>query len=256
MRIVLPRYLNCEPIRIGLRKIVGEVEILDIEPSRTLEILLEESPELCMIPVAQITEQVLERYYMSDICIASVGPVRSVGVYYIDSVKVSEIDHIYSTKESATSVKILKHIFETKYQKKIKIERIDVNRTNLQEVIESSPTFLIGDLALEAYYRYRIVLDVGEEWYNMYSIPLIYAVLTYRRDMRSLESILRKLRDMLRNSSIIINMINEINTYLRDILPIDLIVEYLTKNIVYVLEREIVEDVLRFEREIIESVTL
>ncbi len=256
MRIILPRYLNCEPIRITLRRSLSNIEILDIEPSKTLEEILVRKPELCMIPIPYISENILNQYSISEVCIASRGPVKSVGIYYKDSINPIDIDQIYSTEESATSIRILKHIFKTRYNKDIIIKRVKISRKNLDEIVRKIPTFLIGDLALEAYYKYRIILDVGEEWYKIYNIPLIYAVLTYKKDNKKALALTYSLENVLENPENIKKIIREIDNYLKRIIPLDLIQEYLTHNIVYVVELETLKEVIEIEKDIINNITL
>lgn len=255
MKIILPRYLNCEPIRIILKNIVSKLEFLNIEPSRTLDVLNYEKPEICMIPIAQLCEKILKNYEISEICIASRGPVRSVGIYYTHDIDLEDLDKIYSTKESATSIKILKHIFRIRFKKDIEIMRIDVNRSNLEDLINSKPIFLIGDLALEAYYKYKIILDVGEEWYELYNIPLIYAILIYRRDIEKVKSLIFLMKYLLEFSDKT-KIIREVDHYLMKVLPYDLVEEYLTKNIIYTLERDLMLKVLNFEKKIIENINV
>ncbi len=255
MKIILPRYLNCEPIRIILKNTISNFKILDIEPSRTLEVLYEERPEICMIPVAQLSNEMLRDYEISDICIASRGPVKSVGVYYIHDVDIEDIYQIYSTKESATSIRILKHIFKMKFRRNIEVKHVDVNRSNLEKIIRRGPTFLIGDLALEAYYRYKIVIDIGEEWYELYNIPLIYAVLMYKRGVEKARSLIYLMKNILQNSNRS-KIIKDIDHYLANILPKDLIMEYLTKDITYVIERELMMKVIDFEKRILDMINI
>ncbi|NPB00913.1 MAG: hypothetical protein GXO10_06015 [Crenarchaeota archaeon] len=255
MRIILPRYLNCEPIRIILKNTVNNLKLLNIEPSKTLEVLNNERPEICMIPIAQLSNNVLKHYDISEICIASRGPVKSVGIYYIHDVDIEDIEQIYSTKESATSIKILKHIFRIRFKKNIKIKRIDINRENLDNIINSEPVFLIGDLALEAYYRHRIILDIGEEWHNLYNVPLIYAVLIYRRDLEKAKALTFLIKHILQHTDKN-KIIREIDHYLVKILPYDLIEEYLTRDITYIIERDTLYKILDFEKKILEIVNI
>lgn len=117
-----------------------------------------------------------------NICISSIGPVKSVNIY--SKYKAEELDGkvIYFTKESNTSTVLCRIILEKFY----KIKPIYTNNED-----EADAKLLIGDKALFEYYNSKDdhIIDLGEEWYKFTKLPFTFALWIVRRDLEETEEL-------------------------------------------------------------------
>ncbi|MGC8581564.1 MAG: menaquinone biosynthetic enzyme MqnA/MqnD family protein [Thermoplasmata archaeon] len=137
-----------------------------------------------------------------DICIASKGRVLSVKLFSNEDL--GKIREIYTTHESLSSVNMLKIILNKKgYNISRYIETTDLNK----DVV-----LAIGDKALKMEGRYKYILDLGEEWYDIFHLPSVFAVWISRKSIQngSIEKINNALKNSLKKS---LNDMNEIIKY-------------------------------------------
>jgi|GEM_PF-2567098 len=123
--------------------------------------------ELEVSPVSSFSLSFLKEVLVfPTLCIASKGRVLSVKLF--SNVDFGKIKEIYTTHESLSSVNMLKIILNKKgYNISRYIETNDLNR----DVV-----LAIGDKALKMNKIYRYTMDLGEEWYNIFHLPAVFAL--------------------------------------------------------------------------------
>ena len=117
-----------------------------------------------------------------NICVSSIGPVKSVNLY--SKYKVEDLNNkkVYWTKESNTSTVLCRIILEKFYNLK------PIYTSNEDE---ADASLLIGDKALFEYYKPRkdFIIDLGEEWYNHTSLPFTFALWIARKNLEETEEL-------------------------------------------------------------------
>lgn len=110
----------------------------------------------------------------SNVCISSIGAVKSVNVY--SNYKAEDLNgkKIYFTKESNTSTVLCRIILEQFYN-------IKPIYTNDESIADAK--LLIGDKALYSYYHSDspFIIDLGEEWYKFTKLPFVFALWTINK---------------------------------------------------------------------------
>ncbi|GEM_PF-6936887 len=231
MSIVLFKYLNSEPFRFLAKSL--SLKIIDTVPRDLLTVVDDENPDIVLAPVTYIQELESRDYKLSNIVIASKGPVKSVCVLAEDR-RINNFDIIYATRESVVSVKVLEHILKIRNVRP-KIVHINVTLENIKEVVKRGPLLAIGDIALIARKFYRPILDLAQEWYKLYSKPLVFAVVMYRsRDHVS--RIIRAFYTMLSSKKFLRNVAKLTSHWIVKYLRRDEIFQYFVGNLMYVLD--------------------
>ncbi len=119
----------------------------------------------------------LKRYKF---CIASKGKVLSVLVV---SNGRSLDERIAVTSDTMTSEALLKIILEEKGVKS-KLVRVNSNRvSDLLRVCGSA--LVIGDEAIKARMIYRVIMDLGEEWYDLTGYPMVFGISASLKDVNA-----------------------------------------------------------------------
>ncbi len=248
--VLLLKYLNCEPIRIALKSL-EDVEIISSIPSKIIQDVYKLKPDIVMTPITVIKSMEKLNYKISNICISSKGPVRSVGIFYRDNMPIENIDTIYATKESSVSIRIVKYIFRRLLDRDLSIVPVDIDNHNLDKFINSKPTLLIGDLALKASLKYVEVVDIGEEWFKIFKIPLVYAVLVFREGCKDCKKIIESLGPILQRDGFMREVIKKSSHPLINEIPRDVLFGYFKHNIKYILDYDLLLKCLDFEFKIL-----
>jgi len=116
-----------------------------------------------------IKKKVLRKY---NFCIASKDRVLSVVI--VSNGKELEDGAIAVSGATITSVNLLKIILK---EKGLKNRLVTMKEKNANELLKSCKNaLLIGDEAIKARMIYRVVMDLGEEWYEMTGYPMVFGV--------------------------------------------------------------------------------
>src|SRR5215469_5883663 len=178
-RVGSVRYLNAVPLTRGL-----EDEILFATPSELAKMLQRDELDAALVSVTEVLFN--DRYDILDgIAIASLGEVKSVLLAHRKPLE--EAREIYCDIASLTSVNLLRVLLA---ERGLKPEFKPLANYDFNELPDYA--LLIGDRALDLLlgpHKHEI-LDLGAAWYEMTSLPFVYAVWALRRGVEN--SALRK----------------------------------------------------------------
>lgn len=114
-----------------------------------------------------------ERLRSYDFCVASTNRVISVLVVSRNN-KSLDNSSIAVTNHSMTSVNLLKIILREKGMENELVIPQDSKPTPLLD--SSDYALVIGDEAIKARMLYRVVMDLGEEWYELTGKPMVFGI--------------------------------------------------------------------------------
>ncbi len=117
-----------------------------------------------------------------EFCVASKERVLSVLV--VSNGK-SLDDRIAVTNDSMTSVNLLRIIIE---EKGLKCKLVPLNSNKASFLLKHCGSALvIGDEAIKARMIYRVVMDLGEEWFELTGLPMVFGISASLRDVDASE---------------------------------------------------------------------
>ncbi len=122
-------------------------------------------------------KKILKSY---DFCIASKERVLSVVV--VSSRKMPPEDNgcIAITNQTSTSLNLLKIILR---ERGMKNGVVLVNESGAGELLKRCAyALVIGDEAIKARMTYRVVMDMGEEWYKLTGCPMVFGISVSPKD--------------------------------------------------------------------------
>lgn len=159
-----------------------DVEIVEANPKRMASLLLEGKIDYAPIPAFfYIQKKSKLRHYQ--FCVSSRGKVLSVVVVS----KQKELDEgkIAVTADSMTSLNLLKIILK---EKGMRNELVLTETSKASQMLELCPhALVIGDEAIKARMIYRVVMDLGEEWFELTSLPMVFGISASLRDFDASE---------------------------------------------------------------------
>lgn len=158
-------YINSVPFSYGLK---DHFNVVKDTPSGLARRFAAAELDISFVPsIAYLRHFRHISYLVPDVSISSFGPVNSVFLKYRGS-----IDDIASVKlsgESVTSNFIITLILKERYF----LPAVSFDRNH----INADAEVIIGDAALKLKLKKdEHLLDIGHEWYEMTSLPLVYAV--------------------------------------------------------------------------------
>jgi chorismate dehydratase len=170
----LIKYINSIPFYAGLEK---EARLILDSPRRLFERFENAEFDASFIPsVAYLKDK--EKYTLvPGVSISSFGATRSVFLVYSGALE--NIDSIVESDDSLTSNFIAPAILRLKYG----LSPVPIR----EEAMHSrSARIVIGDRALEeALIGGEHFLDIGEEWFSLTHLPLVYSLCVARKSSTS-----------------------------------------------------------------------
>lgn len=152
----------------------GRYEIVEGTPKRLAEMF--ERGEICYAPIPTY-ELIKKGYKTGRFCVASDGEVYSVVI--VSKRKRLDDSPIAMTSQSMTSVNMMKII---KGEKGLVNELVVVNGKMDDLLGKFEHALLIGDEAIKARMRYRVLMDIGEEWKDLTGFPAVFGVAVSRAE--------------------------------------------------------------------------
>lgn len=175
-------YLNAAPLTRGL-----EEQITFVPPSILAEKLKRDELDAALVSVTEVL--LTERYDVLDgIAVASLGEVKSV--FLAHQQPLEEVREIYCDGASLAGLHLLKVLLAERGMK-AEFKALP----DYKEAPKLPNVFMIGDPAIEFLRALppHSIWDLGAAWYEMTSLPFVYAVWALRRIPN--EPLRRRLRE-------------------------------------------------------------
>jgi chorismate dehydratase len=179
-------YLNTVPLTRGL-----EEEVIYATPAKLAQMLQRDELDAALVSVVEVLFN--DRYDILDgIAIASLGEVKSVLLAHRKPL--SEATEIFCDPASLTSVQLLRVLLAERGLKPVFKPLASYDYAALPDY-----AMLIGDPALDFALgpHEHEIWDLGAAWFEMTSLPFVYAVWALRRGVENseLRRLLREARD-------------------------------------------------------------
>ncbi len=158
----------------------GDVEIIETTPREMASKLLNGEIDYAPVPAFfYLSKKDLLRHY--NFCVASEGKVLSVVVVSRD--KELDSNSIAVTKDTMTSVNLLKIVLK---EKGMENDLVPMETAKASEMLKKCRhALVIGDEAIKARMIYRVVMDLGEEWHELTSLPMVFGISASLREKDS-----------------------------------------------------------------------
>ncbi|MEM4472369.1 MAG: menaquinone biosynthesis protein [Archaeoglobaceae archaeon] len=161
-----------------------------------------EKGEIVYAPIPTF-ELIRKNYEPKCFCVASDGEIYSVLV--VSKKRKLDDSPIAMTANSMTSISMMRLIKEIKG---LKNELIIVNGCVEEMLRNYEHALVIGDEAIKARMRYRVLMDIGEEWKEITGLPAVFGVAVSRVDGID-EDVLESMRWGRRNIEEVVSIASE-----------------------------------------------
>ena len=174
MRVSAVSYLNTCPLVWGFLHgpQAGGIALQFELPAQCADSLRQGAVELGLVPVVEAFRQKLD--VVSDVCIASDGPVRSI--FLVHNVPLAKVRSVAMDASSRTSVALTPIILAERYGLR---PAEHPSAPDLPAMLRNADAaLLIGDpaLRLQPSDSALEILDLGAEWKALTGLPMVYAV--------------------------------------------------------------------------------
>jgi chorismate dehydratase len=174
-----------------------DVEIVEASPTEMAHMLLKGEIDYAPIPSFFFLKNKEELRHYS-FCVASKQRVLSVVV--VSKNKKLDDGKIAVTPHSMTSVNLLRIILN---EKGLKNKLVFMDTPRACELLDRCDhALVIGDEAIKARMIYRVLMDLGEEWFEITGLPMVFGISSSLRgvdasiaDSKIMESIDRGFRN-------------------------------------------------------------
>lgn len=181
-------YINCLPVYHALEEglIPLKVELIKGPPTRLNRLFLEGKLEVTPISSIEFARNAGSCHILPELSISADGRVESI--MFFSKVPVTELEgrKVSLTESSATSVALLKILFDHYYDVAVEFE---TSKPDLQVMMEKADgALLIGDDAMLANHIVKQnglpyhVTDLGQAWKQFTGEKMVYAVWVVRRE--------------------------------------------------------------------------
>ena len=229
VRVGAASYLNTKPLLDGLDGNGDDYELTFDYPSRLAQQLAQEQLDVALIPVIEAMR--LDCEIVTDVCVASRGPARSVMLY--SRVPMAEIRRLALDEGSRSSAAMTRILLSERVGVEPQVEPLPLEDSIT--ATSADAILVIGDRALHRPAEQFVdTWDVGEEWSNWTGFPFVYSMWTARKGipLGTVDQTLRDARDrgVKKLESIALSEAPQLG------LPDEVAVEYLTQRLYYRLE--------------------
>ena len=173
IKVGIVSYLNTRPLLYGLKlpPIANEIQLVEENPARLAELLIDDEIDVGLIPIAIIPQ--LEKYFIcGDYCIATETEVASVCLF--SEVPVNQIERVYLDYQSRSSVALLKWLMKEFWN--IHPEMVQATDDSYRKKIQGTTAGLvIGDRAFEQRKISTFIYDLASEWRSITGMPFVFA---------------------------------------------------------------------------------
>ncbi len=193
LRVGAVSYLNSKPLIYCLDRDAPDLEVIEDLPSRLADRLAAGQLDVALIPSI---ESFRHPGYtvVSDACIASDGPVRSVKLY--GRVPPERIRSLALDEGSRTSAALAQILLKEHYGLEPRLVRLPIG-TPVEESLADA-AMLIGDRGMHPPQGpFEFIWDLGQQWRTWTGLPFVFAMWIARpgADLPRLDELLTAARD-------------------------------------------------------------
>jgi len=180
-------YLNCLPVYYALEEglLPLEAELVKGPPTRLNRLFLDGKLEVTPISSIEYARNIDCCYILPDLSISADGRVASI--LFFSKMPVTELEgkKVCLTESSATSVALLKVLFDHYYHVEVQFKTTPPDLDRMMDKADGA--LLIGDDAMLAHQRVKElglpyhVTDLGEAWKQFTGEKMVYAVWVVRK---------------------------------------------------------------------------
>ena len=233
VRISAVRYSNTYPLIYGLHNsginLNAHIEI--DHPADCARKVTGGEADIGLVPVVALHEN-RSLSIIGDYCIGTRGPVRTV--LLLSNKPLHELDTIFLDYRSRTSVALTKLL--TRKFWKLDFKWMETNPDfNFLEIDDNQGVVLIGDQCYELESNYGYKTDLAVEWNSFTGLPFVFACWVSNRKFNT--SFITKFNQALEYG---VKNIDKVVEYFgsRGAMPPDVLEDYLTNNLDYILDNE------------------
>ncbi len=159
----------------------GNAEVVEDTPKNLAKLIESRRIDYAPIPSFYFLKN-KERLRSYDFCIASKGRVLSVLV--VSNGRTID-NRIAVTSETMTSVNLLRIILR---EKGLKCKIVPTNERRASSLLRMCGSALvIGDEAIKARMVYNVVMDLGEEWFDLTGYPMVFGISSSLKEVNATE---------------------------------------------------------------------
>lgn len=173
-------YLNTKPFLYGLFQspLNDQLDIqLDI-PAECARKLITGEVDFGLIPVVAIAD-IPEPIILSNFCIGSDGPVRTVMIY--SDVPMSEVKRLYLDFHSRTSVQLAQILLKEYWH--LSPELLSSKEGYISDIQGDTAGLVIGDRAFDLAEKYAYQYDLSDLWKKLTGLPFVFAAWVSRKPL-------------------------------------------------------------------------
>lgn len=165
-------YLNTKPLLYGLKRsgLMDKIVLTEDYPSNVAAQLSNHIIDIGLVPVA-IIPTIPQSHIVCNYGIATNGKVASVCIF--SKVPIQEITHVMLDYQSRTSVKLAQWLLKNYWRKEVVFE--SATKGYESTINGTKAAVIIGDRALDLYYDFPYVYDLGEAWVKTTGLPFVFA---------------------------------------------------------------------------------
>jgi len=149
---------------------MDRVELLEAYPSNIAKMLLDDTIDMGLVPVAVIPKLKAPQI-VSDYCIGANGEVASVAIF--SEVPMEQITTVLLDYQSRTSVNLAKILLEKYWNQQVTF--IETSEDFSDSIKGTVAGVVIGDRALEQRLQAKYIYDLAEAWKNYSGLPFVFA---------------------------------------------------------------------------------
>ncbi len=192
-------FINCLPVNYPLaleQKPRFDFEIFEAVPADLNSKLRKSELDLAPISSFEYLQNQDQYQILEGISISSKVEADSV-LFFAQDDDLTSQEKIYITDKSATSVNLLKIILKHKYGlSNPSFEVFSGDHSQLPNKL------LIGDEALQENLKHEYLFDLGKEWFDLHSLPMVFGLWTINKNSKAfalhkeISEYICKLRDL------------------------------------------------------------
>lgn len=193
-RIGAVSYLNSKPLIEGLRELAPDADLILDVPSRLADDLAQGRLDVGLIPSVELFG---DPHYevVSDACVATRGPVRSVKLYF--RTHPGHVRRMALDIGSRTSAVLSRIMLAERYGVFPQLQGLPLE-SGIGES-DADAVLLIGDRAIQPPAdSFHTIWDLGQEWLDWTGLPFVFAMWVTRRDtiLHDIPELLGAARDL------------------------------------------------------------